>query len=621
MSKRGLAILIGVALVVAAAPPSIATEVPGDNSETIALGGAGGIEVWAGGSVTTLVDPPAGLPVSSPGGTRIAYLSDADGVLALYTEGPEGLRRIADAENLMWRWAPDGRRIAWVSASGSGDLMVTNLVTGDLLNLTNGGIEARGFDWSPDGSLIVSGDASSGDLHTIPSTGGPSRNLTQTAGQNEYEPRWSPDGSTIAFASNTGQSSAIEVIAPDGTGRQALFNESEAGIVSSPAWSPDGTSLAFDRTLGGPVTSLVEYYTIDARGGAPRLLATGSGYGSSGPFWSPDGHRVAMVFGGWGSRDVTLVDADGGNRVSLNEQFVVPACTGNPSWAADGSRVAFDLTWGCTPMVPEEPAPPGQPEAGVFVVGADGVGPVRLASGNSPDWKPAANSVGLIDPSTGLWRLQGLAPFYFGDPGDTPFLGDWDGDGVDTPGLYRRSDGFVYLRNSNTQGIADVRFFFGNPGDVPLAGDFDGDGDDTVSIYRPTEQRFFVINELGSGEEGLGEADYSFLFGNPGDQPVVGDWDGDGVDEIGLYRTSSGSFYYRNTLDSGVADGDFFFGDPGDRFISGDWGVADGRDTPAVFRPGAATFHFRHLLAPGFADSSVGVGRSDWLPVAGTLGN
>ncbi|MGH8872206.1 MAG: S8 family peptidase, partial [Acidimicrobiia bacterium] len=91
--------------------------------------------------------------------------------------------------------------------------------------------------------------------------------------------------------------------------------------------------------------------------------------------------------------------------------------------------------------------------------------------------------------NAGFWRLYRgpaqVAELYFGNPGDFGFMGDWDCDGIDTPGLYRRSDGYVYLRNSNTQGVADVSFFFGNPGDLPLAGDFDGDGCDTVSIYRP----------------------------------------------------------------------------------------------------------------------------------------
>lgn len=88
--------------------------------------------------------------------------------------------------------------------------------------------------------------------------------------------------------------------------------------------------------------------------------------------------------------------------------------------------------------------------------------------------------------------------------GDFPFLGDWDCDGIETPGLYRQSDGFVYLRNSNSQGIADIRFLFGNPGDIPIAGDFDGDGCDTVSIYRPSEAWIYVINELGAKRRRIG---------------------------------------------------------------------------------------------------------------------
>lgn len=231
--------------------------------------------------------------------------------------------------------------------------------------------------------------------------------------------------------------------------------------------------------------------------------------------------------------------------------------------------------------------------------------------------------VGLVDTASGEWHLRHSAgsevSFYYGIPGDVPFLGDWDCDTVATPGLFRTSDAFAYLRNSNTQGIADVRFFFGNPSDIPLAGDFNGDGCDTVSIYRPEEARFYIINTLGEHGGGLGAAEYSFLFGNPGDMPVVGDWNGDGIDEIGLHRETTGLFYYRDTLTTGTADGQFFFGDPGDRFVSGDWGTVDGADTPAVFRPTNSTFYFRNTLTPGYADSDfawIGA-RSDWIPVSG----
>ena len=242
-----------------------------------------------------------------------------------------------------------------------------------------------------------------------------------------------------------------------------------------------------------------------------------------------------------------------------------------------------------------------------------------VIEGSAPD----GESVGLVDPNSGIWNLRdgdGFATsFYYGDPGDYPVIGNWNCDGTDTPGLYRQSDGYVYLRNSNKQGVADTRFFFGDPGDIPLAGDMNGDGCDTISVYRPSEQRFYVINELGADDGGLGTADYSFLFGNSGDQPVVGDWDGDGVDEVGLHRESTGLFYWRNTLTTGIADGLIYFGDPGDRFVAGDWGVVDGRDTPAVYRPSDRTVYYRHTVTEGVADSQFRWPGAEtaWLPVAG----
>ena len=234
----------------------------------------------------------------------------------------------------------------------------------------------------------------------------------------------------------------------------------------------------------------------------------------------------------------------------------------------------------------------------------------------------AVDTVGLVDTTSGQWHLLDAdnqrASFYYGDPGDAPFVGDWDCSGTDTPGLFRQSDAFVYLRNSNTEGNADIRFFFGDPGDVPIVGDFNGDGCDTVSIYRPSTQQFFIINELGANEGGLGAADYAFLFGNPGDNPVTGDWDDDGITEVGLYRSSSGFFYWRNTLDTGVATAQIFFGDPGDRLVAGDWGVVDGVDTPAVLR--GSTFHFRHTLTQGNADATVTIGSLGQAPIAGDFG-
>ncbi len=233
------------------------------------------------------------------------------------------------------------------------------------------------------------------------------------------------------------------------------------------------------------------------------------------------------------------------------------------------------------------------------------------------------DAVGAVDPATAMWSLSdggsGVATFTYGNPGDLPFVGDWDCDGDETPGLYRQSDGFVYLRNSNSTGIADLEYFFGDPGDVPLAGDFDGDGCDTVSLYRRSEGRVYVVNRLGDGQGGLGAADFSYAFGDPGDDPFVGDFDDDGVDEVGLRRRSTGRAYLRLVHQFGPADAEFVYGDPGDLVVAGDWD-GDGDDTVGLFRPSDASFYLSKDNAPGVADRVVPFGRAGMLPVAGDFG-
>ncbi len=206
----------------------------------------------------------------------------------------------------------------------------------------------------------------------------------------------------------------------------------------------------------------------------------------------------------------------------------------------------------------------------------------------TPAFADGNETVQSFDDSTGRWHgidANGEPfSFYFGNPGDMPLLGDWNGDGTETPGLYRQTDGFFYGRNSNVTGLAEVSFYVGDPGDVPLVGDFDGDGLDTVSVYRPAEGRVFIMNTMGADGGAIGTPDSTYFFGDPGDKPFVGDFDGDGMDTIGLHREATGKVYFTNAHETGPAAYDFFFGNPGDRVLAGDWD-GDGKDTVAVYRP------------------------------------
>lgn len=262
---------------------------------------------------------------------------------------------------------------------------------------------------------------------------------------------------------------------------------------------------------------------------------------------------------------------------------------------------------------------------------------IGLERGTPPCAKQICDSVGYVD-SAGQWLLwdevaagAAKSAFSFGSAGnDVAFMGDWDGDGVATPGWYRRSDGMVLLRNSNTDGDADVTFFAGEPGDYPLVGDFNGDGMDTVSIYRPSDGEVFVFDALGGITERIQPLVSRFVFGIPGDQPFVGDWNGDGIDTIGLYRASTGLVYLRDSLSAGAAD--LSFPIPDGVVLAGDWN-GDGVDTVGIYRPSMRRVYLYRENSAGADDYALYVGDhavattwgrdvtipTHWLSVIGVL--
>lgn len=125
--------------------------------------------------------------------------------------------------------------------------------------------------------------------------------------------------------------------------------------------------------------------------------------------------------------------------------------------------------------------------------------------------------------------------FRFGTRSDHPVVGDWNGDGIDTLGVFRDGQWLLDTDGDGRWTSADETFSFGTSGDLPVAGDFNGDGIDEVGVYRKGQWHLDT-----DGDRRLTSHDRVFALGGPLDTPVVGDWNGDGIDEPGLYRVASG---------------------------------------------------------------------------------
>ena len=231
--------------------------------------------------------------------------------------------------------------------------------------------------------------------------------------------------------------------------------------------------------------------------------------------------------------------------------------------------------------------------------------PVGASSDRALPASPA-HSVGLFDPGTGTWYLRDAGgrttSFAFGGEDEIPLSGDWDGDGFDSPALYRPVDGRLSVR----YGSEPITFLYGLPaGGMPVAADTDGDGKDTVSLGRAG--KLYVIDGLAAGPARL-ETDPIPLALPPGtDQLTAGDFDGDGRDEIAAVHDGIVETITEPGVGLGVGRA---------LVVAGDWD-GDGVETPAAFSPWRAEFTVYHGSSGSPWRSFVHYGATGMLPVAG----
>jgi TolB protein len=214
-------------------------------------------------------------------------------------------------------------------------------------------------------------------IYTIDLSTGRIVPLTREGDWGDEQPRWSPDGTRIAFKSNRGGSYNLFVMNADGGNVVRLTNH--AGNDHDPVWTPDGESLIFasDRDRGIGRADLYRLWLAD--GHVDRLTNFFQGYAFM-PSVSPDGNWVAFV--------ATTFAFEGGytNQIHVLEIATLqtwpfdvtgPGCW--PNWSPDGQSIAHV-------HLAKEPS-------NIQVVSSFGDAPQPLPGEGSrwhyyPDWSP-----------------------------------------------------------------------------------------------------------------------------------------------------------------------------------------------------------------------------------------
>lgn len=228
--------------------------------------------------------------------------------------------------------------------------------------------------------------------------------------------------------------------------------------------------------------------------------------------------------------------------------------------------------------------------------------------------------------STGKWTavdvdgnpIERASLMILGEEEAIALSGDFDGDGFDEAAIFVGGQWFVDLNGNGRWDSGDLWMRLGTALDRPVVGDWDGDGKDDIAIFgrqwqhdpqrikrdpglpdpenkrrRMVDARQVAVRRnveklntpkrlLRRGDDGKLRADavdHVFQYGDQVDTPVSGDWNGDGIDQIAIFR--GGQWLLDNDGDGRWSHADSMtdFGQPGDEPIVGDF---DGDDIDEI---------------------------------------
>lgn len=299
--------------------------------------------IWVYGradhAVVEVPKPQAGSNDTQPVwlGDTVYFLSDRDGELNVYSFDP-ATRQVArlthhadfpvlnlDAGGGVLVYEQAGWLFTYDPAAGgrTGERLAIG-VPADLIERRQRW--AEGAEWVRAGAISPSGARVAfeyrGEIVTVPAEQGDPRNITGTVDVHERSPAWSPDGTRIAYLSDTGGEYQLHVADQMGREPARVIPLGGAGFYEDLSWSPDGTKISY-------TDNSFSLYVLDMESEAVTRIAQEPYYGPLKTIrgaWSPDSRWLAYT---------EATDADF-RRVWLYE-----IATGNRHPITDGLSDAF----------------------------------------------------------------------------------------------------------------------------------------------------------------------------------------------------------------------------------------------------------------------------------------